>query len=204
MMKRSIIDMVQANLRVPRGNEGYWKIICELDLVGPWTLTMIEDRSNVDRESIRDFVRRLVKGGFAEKVGTAPQRGTGKTASTTYKLLKRPLLAPRLERSGKERDEVQRETLWRAIKMLGTFDATELAQTTETVTHQIAYKYLLALHAAGVIAQVGDSKSLRSSSFRLVRNLGARAPVITKVDQLLFDPNSGTVVGAAQMVEVSP
>lgn len=203
-MKRSVVEMAQANLKVPRGTEGYWKIIKELDEAGPWTITMVEDRSNVVRDSIRDFVRRLVKAGFAEKVGTAPQRGTGKSPSTTYQLRKKPLMAPRLDRDGRERDEVQRETLWRAMKMLGTFDAAELARVTEKVAQHIAYKYLLALNGAGIVAPIEAGASLRSTRFRLVMNLGARAPIVTKVEQLVFDPNSGKVIGEAQMVEVSP
>lgn len=201
-MKRGVVEMVQANLKVPRGNAGYWKIICELDLAGVWTITMVEGRSNVGRDSIRDFVKRLVKGGYAEKFGTAPQAGTGKSPSVTYRLLKRPLLAPRLDRSGKELPELQHETLWRAMKMLGTFDAAELSRLTETITHQRAYNYLVALLGAGVIAQIDPGRMLRSSRFRLVNNVGARSPMVTKA-MLVFDPNAGKVLGEPQMIEVS-
>lgn len=201
-MKRGVVEMVQANLKVPRGNAGYWKIICELDMAGVWTITMVEGRSNVGRDSIRDFVRRLVKGGFAEKVGTLPNATAKGSPSTTYRLLKRPLLTPRLDRSGKELPELQHQSLWRAIKMLGTFDAAELSRLTETITHQRAYTYLLALHGAGVIAQVDPGRMLRSSRFRLVNNVGARAPVVTKA-MLVFDPNAGRILGEPQMIEVS-
>jgi hypothetical protein len=165
---------------------------------------MIYDRTNVGSDDVRDFVRRLVKGGFAERVGTVPNRqGNSGSPCTAYQLLKRPLMAPRLDRSGKELGEPQRETLWRAMKMVKTFDAKELSELTETVPHQFAYQYLLALYRAGIVAPIDGTTRLRSRRFRLVKNLGARAPVVTKVDQLVFDPNSGTVVGEGQMLEVS-
>jgi hypothetical protein len=201
-MKRGVVEMVQASIKVPRGFAGYWKIICQLDQVGPWSLTMVEAESNVGRESIRDFVRRLVKGNFAAVVGTLPNASGKGSPSTAYRLLKRPLIAPRLDRKGNELPELQHETLWRAMKMLGTFDAAELSRLTETVTHQRAYTYLLALHGAGVIAPIGAGRMLRSSRFRLVNNVGARSPIVTKA-MMVFDPNSGTILGEPQMVEVS-
>ncbi|MBJ3783385.1 hypothetical protein [Devosia sediminis] len=201
-MKRGVIEMVQASLKVPRGFAGYWKIIRELDAVGAWTLTMVEGKSNVGRESIRDFVRRLVKGNFAAAVGTLPNASGNGSPSTAYRLVKRPLLWPRLDRNGKELPEPQYETLWRAMKMLGTFDAAELSRLTETVTQQRAYIYLQALLGAGVIAQINPGKTRPASRFRLVNNVGSLAPMVTKA-QIVFDPNSGTVLGEPQMVEVS-
>lgn len=204
-MKRNVVEMAQVSLKVPRGFSGFWTIIRDLDQAGPWTLRMVDERTNVVTADVRDFLRRLVKGGFAEKVGSVPNRqaNTG-SPSTAYRLVKRPLMAPRLDRTGKELSEPQRETLWRAMKMVKTFDADELSNLTETVTQKVAYKYLLALCRVGIVAPIDGTGKLRSRRFRLVMNLGAQAPLITKVEQLVFDPNSGTVIGEAQMVEVSP
>lgn len=201
-MKRGVVDMVQASLKVPRGFAGYWQIIVELDQVGSWTLSMVERGSNVGRESIRDFIRRLVKGGFAQAVGTVPNASGRGSPSTAYRLLKRPLVAPRLDRKGKELAEPQHETLWRAMKMLGTFDAAELSSLTETVTRSRAAMYLAALQGAGVVMPIAGGRATKATRFRLVNNVGARSPIVTQA-KVVFDPNSGTVLGEPQMVEVS-
>ncbi len=55
---------------VLRGQNFYWAVILDLDKVGPWTVNAVFKRTNVrDRSTVADFVRRLVAGGIAEKVG---------------------------------------------------------------------------------------------------------------------------------------
>jgi len=206
MGKHPKIEMVKLTMKVPRGHDGFWSLICEFDICGPWDLKMIDDRCNVDVTTIRDFVRRLVRGGFAEKVGTRPVSGNSTTEADLYRLVKRPFETPRLDRNGKVLPESRRETLWRAMKMLKDFDAAELSRETSTpervITHQHTYKYLLALSAVGIIAPIDPTRSARSARYRLVRNLGAKAPSISKAE-VVFDPNSRTIIGEP-VLEVSP
>jgi predicted transcriptional regulator len=200
MAKCSNIDRVQLTLRVPRGHAGFWAVIRELDVAGPWQMRDIDDRCNVDRASIKDYVHRLVRGGFVEQVGSVPPR-RGKVNAFTYRLLQKPLEAPRLDRDGNVLAELMIEKLWRAMKMLKTFDATELAEVCGTA-HQTAYKYLLALSKVGVVAPIDASKSLRKARYSLIQNLGAKAPSISKT-YVVFDPNSKQVLGEPTL-EVAP
>lgn len=206
MARRSKMEMVQASLVVPRGHDAFWAMILEADKVGPWDLKSLDDQSNVDVTTIRDFVRRLVRAGIAEKVGVRPQRGTGTGSADLYRLLARPFETPRLDRDGKSLPESRRETLWRAMKMLKAFDAAELARETtlpgRVITLQHSYKYLLALSAVGIVAPIDSSKSARSARYRLVVNLGAKAPSVSNA-QVVFDPNSRTIIGAP-VLEVAP
>lgn len=206
MARRSNIEMVEASLVVPRGHDAFWAMILAADTAGPWDISSLDARSNVDRTTIRDFVRRLVRAGIAEKVGTRPQGGTGRGQADLFRLVSRPFETPRLDRDGKVLAETHRETLWRAMKMLKEFDAAELARETSRpdreISPQHSFGYLVALAAVGIVARVDTSGSARSARYRLVRNLGARAPTVGKT-QIVFDPNSRTIIGQP-VLEVSP
>lgn len=197
MARRSKIEMVQASLMVPRGNDAFWQIILAADLAGPWDVKSIDGQSNVDIGTVRDFVRRLVRAGIAEKVGTRPHAGD-RNGAGIFRLVSRPVATPRLDRDGKALAETHYETLWRAMKMLKEFDAIELARETTQPDREIkaahAVGYLRALAAVHIVKPVDRARFGQSKRFRLVLNLGAKAPSVSKA-LVVFDPNSRTIVG---------
>lgn len=205
MARHSLTDMVELTIAVPRGHEGFWSVIRELDAIGPWTRRQVDDRCNVDRASIKDYVLRLQAGGFVQQVGTL-DRCPG-TKAILYRLKRSPLEAPRLDRQGRELAEPMYVTLWRTMKMAKTFTVRELAQLAGGEAGRISTRragdYVQALARVGIVARVSGGRQRGSNvEFRLVRHLGARAPQIMR-SQVVFDPNSRTVVGSDTR-EVAP
>lgn len=194
MSRRTLVDMVTLSLTVPRGEAGFWSIIRELDETGPWTVRMVHDRSNVALQVVAHYVRKLHLGGFAELVDQKPHRNLA--SANVYRLLRKPLQAPRLRSDGTELPETRAEQLWRAMKMAKYFAPADLAELCPGVAEATAHNYCYQLAAAGILARTG-------SGFRLVRNLGNQAPRVLAT-KMVFDPNAGAVVGPSVAREVQP
>jgi len=197
MSRRPLLDTVQLSLQVPRGEAGFWSIIRDLDSIGSWTVRQVHDRTNVDVTMVARFVRKLRLGGYAELVGSQANGLNGRNipAANTYRLKKRPVLVPRLDKEGRALPETANEQLWRAMKMTKAFTPAELAELCPDVSVSAAKGYSYALTAAGVLSH-------RQGTFRLLRNLGNQAPKILAT-KLVFDPNTGQVLGPAVAREVS-
>lgn len=206
MGKRPHLEMVQLTLAVPRGFDGLWSIIRDLDRIGPWSARDVDLKSNVDPGTVRDLIRRLVRSGYAQVV-RHDRRGTQRVPTASYRLLERPVDCPRIRRDGRRLGEAQNDRLWRAIRMAKTFTADELAEYASTevkpTDREVARRYARELAAAGILARVdaggGRGKVAR---YRLHRNVGTKAPMILRA-HIVFDPNSNTVVGTADAKEVA-
>jgi len=204
MPTRPLVELVALQMRVPRGHAGFWQIICDLGGGGaPFGLADIDGRSNVDRRNISDYVGRLVRAGYLVISDREPTR-TGHRA--VYRLVKTAREAPRLRRDGTEYPEPARDRMWRAMKMLGTWTAAELAAATETETLPpvglVTVKtYVARLVAADVVHIVSRSGPTEAAQYRVLRNIGASAPRILRT-HAVFDPNTNTVIGVAEAEEV--
>ena len=206
MPQHTLVDMVQLTAVVPRGHAGFWSIIRGLDQAGPWRLCDIDQRSNVDRASIKDYVRRLERGGYAARVGEGPGL-KGKGLATLWQLVKSPIEAPRLDRAGRELPEPLEALLWRTARITKTFTSRELADMASLpdrkVSLGLARKFVLALAAVQVLAPVGKARGPAEQTYRLARDLGPKTPSISSA-QIVFDPNSRQVIGAPVLGEVAP
>lgn len=187
MTGRPLLDMVQLSISVPRGDAGYWAIIRELDRTGPWTVRQICARTNVKTQAVGRYVRQLRLAGIAQIVETKKTCGDNLPAAVVHRLVKRPLIAPRLTLDGREKEENATDRLWRAIKMAKVFSLADMDQHCPNICRGTAKRYLQALAAAGIV--VGTP-----ARYRLVRNLGLQAPKIL-ITKVVFDPNSKSVVG---------
>ncbi|MER9047626.1 hypothetical protein NKH89_10160 [Mesorhizobium sp. M0923] len=199
MSGRSILDIVQISIAVPRGEAGYWSIIRDLDLGGPWTVRQICDRTNVKTQAVGRFVRKLRLAGIAQVVDqkTASHGGGANLPATVvYRLAKRPAVAPRLTPDGKTPPETAIEQVWRAIKMAKVFSLADMAENCPDVPRRTVEAYLYALSTAGVVAG-------SPGRYRLVHNLGLQAPKILAT-KMVFDPNSKTVIGRPVASEAKP
>lgn len=204
MARRSLTDMVQLTARVPRGHEGFWSIILELDAVGPWTLRQLDDQTNVNRASSKDYVHRLEKGGFVERIGEVPAR-RGVSNATQWRLIKKPIEAPRLDRHGNVLEETAAQLLWRSIRILKTFTCRELQAAAELPNRPIALN--TARHYVAALAEVGmlsapPSRAPTEWTYRLLRDVGPKAPSVSSAS-IVFDPNSRQVIGQPE-IKVAP
>ncbi|AEQ50782.1 hypothetical protein [Pelagibacterium halotolerans] len=205
MARRPTDEMVRISARVPRGQDGFWQIILKLDACGNWGVPDVEARTNVERGTVKDFVLRLVKGGVARHVGERQAKSRRNVWVQLYRLNARPAETPRFDRAGNRLPEPTIQTLWRTMKMVKIFSVAELADLASTADRRVstttAGRYVTHLHRAGII--VSDSKPGVAATYRLVRDLGARAPIILKTLSL-YDPNAQEIVGQAEAREVQP
>ncbi|RWN30152.1 MAG: hypothetical protein EOR97_17425 [Mesorhizobium sp.] len=187
---RPLLETVHLSMSVPRGDAGFWSIILELNKVGTWTAKQVTDKTNTNRRLVGDYIRRLVAAGYAEIAEKMPAgpAGTSFAHAYQYRLLKQPLVAPRIRKDGTELPEMAIEQLWRAIRMAKTFSALDLVQLCHgEIALGTAKNYARALATAGVTTG-------QWPNYRLVRDLGPAAPKVLAV-KMVYDPNSKEVVG---------
>jgi hypothetical protein len=190
--------MDSVNVRII-GDDDYWNLILAHDVLGAWSVDDIAEDSRVSKAVIRIFIERLVKGGYAQAVITALGKDTVRPLA--FRLLKRPLCKPRLKADGSPLPETMLETMWRSMRMAKTFSAQSLSdfgnERETKVSLETARRYLSDLAKAGIVAPLEKS----GKTFRLVRNLGSRAPRVLTA-HIVFDPNSKTVIGDPVASEV--
>jgi predicted transcriptional regulator of viral defense system len=187
-MKNKVIE---ARIVVQRGDD-YWAEM--LKKADGFTVAEVARASGAEKAAVRNFANRLVKGGLATKTGV---RG----CLDVYTLLHLSPVKPRLDADGKLIQETVYETVWRSMRMAKDFSITSLmdylgARVGGASESTVRY-YIRDLLAVGIVAPT-DRKA---RTFRLVRNLGTRAPRILSTN-IVFDPNSGTAVGEATVHEV--
>lgn len=196
-MRRPLIDVVTISLTVPRGEDGFWDIIRELDKAGGWTIGQVADRTNVAIQLVRRYVLKLRRGGYLEIIDVrACRAGPALPRANVYRLVRHPVQAPRLASDGSPLPETANDSLWRAMKMLRSFTVDDLAEACRPVSRSYAKQYCNALANAGIAIKRGDAYSL-------TRNLGGRAPRILAT-RMVYDPNAKVVVGSSVAREVRP
>lgn len=199
MALRKHVDLVALNLRVPRGYEGFWEVIRSLDETGEWTVADIVARSNVETRSVSQYVQGLREAGIAVMVGEVAG-GPGFPAKR-YRLQQRPIIAPRVRRDGTILPEQSIEIMWRCMKMLKVFTFEDLISSFDKdVNASTCKNYMNDLCRAGVLARSIKGGPGRPTTYRLVKNVGARAPKVL-LSKMVFDPNSRTIIGVAEASE---
>lgn len=204
MPAKPLLETVALSIRVPRGEDGFWSIITDLGRNGAsFTLADIDGRSNVNRDTVSEFVRRLVKGGYLAVVSVERE---GSRTFQRYRLARTSRDAPRLRRDGSEFPETARDRMWRAMKMLDTWTWVDLSAATETETlppvpAETVKSYIRRLDVAGVVQALDKGGPNRPATYRLLRNVGAAAPRVLRT-HAVFDPNSNTVLGTPEAEEV--
>ncbi|AUZ85811.1 hypothetical protein [Methylophaga nitratireducenticrescens] len=182
------------------GQQAIWQCIRTLKI---FTLFDIETLStdslnmnNVNGETARDYVKRLEKAGYVERL----EREQGVHSRIKWLLIKDTgLNAPRLDKQGNAVPESKRDQLWRAIKILNVFDAHSLVASTDEscgITLIDAKDYIYHLHKAGYLQCVAPaSNNGTSAKYRLLSgmNTGPKAPMVQRVKHV-FDQNLNKVV----------
>ncbi|WP_341992288.1 hypothetical protein [Azorhizobium sp. AG788] len=205
MGRRPSPDHHALTVAVPRGHDGYWAIIRDLDTQGPWTPADVVDQSNADPGSIHDYVRRLAKAGICRQVAERPGVFKAKPIPV-YQLCERPLQAPRLRRDGSRCPPTGQEQMWRALRNLGTVTYIELAHAASTdevsVDPVAARAYLKVLGKAGYLVVAQASKPGKAAVWRLKpgMNTGPLPPLVMRT-KFIWDQNRKAVMGAAEQAE---
>lgn len=160
---------------------------------------------NVNADTIKSYIQRLVRGGYAEAAGYVK---TPTARVMQYALIKDVgNEAPRLRKDGqRSRHGRNRENMWRSMRMLNHFNYRELALTASTdgvkVTEADAKDYLKDLYRAGYLRAVkpGD-KTTGCAIYRLIKNTGPKPPVVRKISHV-YDPNLKQVVWPQELTHV--
>ncbi len=202
MPPRPLLQQIEIAASVACGSDGFWRIMMERPT---WTLTDIELQTNVRRDTVRDYVMKLLRGGYIERCGEA--KGQGNSPAFVYRVSRPSRDAPRLRRDGTVLPETVQETLWRTIKMMRRFDIKTL--TTNAVTAQRTIPVMTVKRYVGHLAACGVLKVVKpgggrgkEAEYLLIRNLGGAAPRILRT-HLVFDPNSNSVIGQSDVKEVA-
>lgn len=116
-----------------------------------------------------------------------------RTGRTRYFAMAQAGAQQRSVAKGPRSDE---EALWRAMRLLRQFDATDLVASTALARPDIevatARSYCQFLTRAGYLRCVRPARGEREATYSLVRNTGPVAPFMRRV-RVLVDPNEGGI-----------
>lgn len=202
-------------VRVRRGQQGIWEAIRE-HRREPWTLRQIWRETGVGNvETVRDYVRRLVAGGYVARAGHVEREDgrSGHSSAATYVLVRDGgAEAPRLRRDGTEVPPTGQEAMWRTLRMIGgdgvTADDLAVMASTDVrpVTRATAATYLHHLMHAGYLRVVEDGRPGHKPgtgqrtryALRAGMNTGPAAPMIARITHAVWDPNRSDWAGVAE------
>lgn len=197
-MSRKPINVELKGLQTPR--ERVWNAILELAVTDKtrFDRMSIQDHCNpmVSLSLVEDYTDDLLAAGFLKRVeGTGLKTGV-RQAPLMFTLAKRQGDAPRVSETGARVTQgMGNEAMWRAMKVLPTFDYTDIAKAatlgTLQVSAQTAKTYVAHLARAGYLATVRASKPGTPAKHRLQINSGPHAPAITRL-KVVFDRNTGS------------
>lgn len=192
MGRRSHPEQVRIALVVPCGQDGFWRVMQELDGPEGWTVAEIHGRcgGGSHRSTVGDYVRRLVRAGYVGQVGQASPR--------RYRIAKASAEAPRVRRDGSEAPRPAQWRLWQTMRRLRHgFTVAELAFAAgldQPVPRATAGSYVKHLYQAGYLIALGKKRGGQPGSWRLVEDTGPKPPRILRT-KLVWDDNRNAVMG---------
>ena len=168
--------------------EAVWETIRALEI---FTLTEVVDKARVNRKTARDYLKRLMAGGYVEPFGDEEEG--------RMRLIRQGgIHPPRLKRDGSPVTQGGGTmNMWRTMRMLKTFTPRDLvahANTPDvTVSELTARSYCSMLLKAGYLRVMQKAvPGKRQATYKFVRNTGPMPPQIQRVKQV-YDPNLGEV-----------
>lgn len=206
-MSRKPINIELRGLQTPR--ERVWNAILSVGADGAqFDRDTIQDHCSpmVSRTLVEDYTDDLEKGGFIQRVpGTGTREKVLQTA-LKFTLIKAQGIAPRVSAKGEKVTQGSgTEAMWRAMKVLGTFDHNDIARAATlgsvVVKPQTAKSYVGHLARAGYLITVRPAKPGTPAKHRLDKNTGMHAPAITRM-KVVFDRNTGQLATLQTAQEV--
>lgn len=207
-MSRKSINVELRALKTPR--ERVWEAMLLLSRAPGMRFdkTSVQDHCNpmVSWTLVDDYFDDLEKAGYLKRVG-----GTGVSKGVMGKpiqfvLAKRQGDAPRVSTKGEKVTQGEgNEAMWRAMKVLSTFDYTDIAKAatlgTLVVKPSTAKSYVAHMARAGYLSTVRAAKPGTPAKHRLAKNTGPHAPAITR-RKVVFDRNTGEFANLETAQEV--
>ena len=197
---RKPIQMELRGLKTPR--ERVWEALLLLDALpsraAGFDKETIQDHClpMVGLSLVDDYCDDLEQAGWLRRSGV----GVGKKAALNkpllYRLARRQADAPRVNMKGAKVVQGQgNEAMWRAMKVLPSFNYLDIARAatlgTLVVAPQTAKAYVVHLARAGYLLCLKPAKPGTPAQHRLINNTGPHAPCITRA-KVVFDRNTGT------------
>ncbi len=210
-MSRRPINIELRGLQTPR--ERVWAALVQLHQSKKYpqgyTLEQIQDHClpMVHLTQVEDYLKCLVNSGYVQKMaGTGGRRGVLQQPMQ-FLLAKPQGVAPRLTKNGSHVTTGHgTEAMWRAMKVLGTFDYKDIARAATlnelVVSHGTAKTYVAHLARAGYLATMRPAKPGTPARHRLDKNTGPQAPAITRM-KVVFDRNTGEFANLQTAQEVT-
>lgn len=207
MTRKRIEVELKGGVKTPR--ERVWEAMLKLDggKGGVFDKTTVQDHCEpmVLWSLVDDYFDALEAGGYLQRVAGGPRKGEW-TKVLKCTLIKRPGEAPRVNKLGKKVVQGSgTEAMWRAMKVLPTFDHTDIARAATlgdlVVNQSTAKTYVATLARAGYLTTVRASKPGTPARHRLTNNTGMHAPAITRM-KVVFDRNTGQFVNLQTPQEV--
>lgn len=199
---------MEAGKPILRGHAHFWSVIRDLGADGAmWSIGDVAGYCNGVRPQVRDYVNRLVRGGYVEVAERRTRKGCTAGSRVFYRLLKRPADAPSLNRDGSPaRDACGQRQMWTAIRRMKTFVVSDLAITASTeecrVKETTAQAYVLRLAAGGYLAVREPGRPGKPAVWRLKPSMdtGPLPPAILR-SRMVFDRNRNAVLGPVEAEE---
>jgi len=199
MLARNNEPEVELAVRISYGPEPIWRSMVErTETSSGFAVRDITLRVGATAEVARDYLRRLIRGGYVQEIGVSD------TKARLYAVTRRDCVAPRLLASGKKCTRAMiADHLWRTLKMsrgepLTTKRLAVMASTDEVVIPEpTARKYVLALEQAGYVTRVGK-KTGPSANYRMIpgKYTGPVPPAMHRAT-FVYDANKQCVMGGA-------
>ncbi|MBD8890175.1 hypothetical protein [Roseibium litorale] len=194
---------VTAGTPILRGPDHFWSVIKDLGKSGAdFTSAEIRTRcSDTETQALGDYIRGLVSAGFL----TVRKKAAGKY--NVYRLVRKPLAAPAIKRSGALDEPVERQlNLWNAMRALDQFNLRELSVAASTdqvaVRGHMALDYCRRLERAGYLqVRMPGPETCRVWRLKPALNTGPLPPKILKT-HVVYDQNRGQVIGKVLALEV--
>ncbi len=168
---------------------------------GSFTCYQIARKAKVDDETLYTYIRSLELGGYLKAAEGNQLRFQSEKKYTLVR--DNGIEAPRVDKKGNPvKQGLGNEAMWRSMRIIGDFNARELAAHASTsgveVKDGTAKAYISALHSAEYLVVVSEAKTGRSpvqARYRLAPNkyTGPRPPMIQRTKSV-YDPNLAKVV----------
>ncbi len=195
------VNFIEGSIALPKGETAIWAALQQLQREQmSYTLQEIEKTCKADEASIREYLRRLLKSGHVQIVGSRPARKPSTGKALLYAILKTSIDAPRVRRDGSPVPEPAIERMWRVMRMMRAFTAHDLSYAAN-VPMATAQRYLRHLGQGDQPVVQHDGAPLSRRGYMVVRQLGPRAPKIL-VGHVVYDPNAQALLGAVETEEL--
>ncbi|UOO93607.1 hypothetical protein [Vitreoscilla stercoraria] len=150
----------------------------------------LEHNSLVDGKYLRFCVNAGILTKTTKKVGQLDKR-LDKNAEAWVICKDVGIEAPRFHKDGTLMTQSGvNEAIWRSIRILKSFNRSELASHVAHLTNEATVQaYLYSLRRAGYVAWIDE----KTNSYRLVKNTGPKPPQVLRVKEI-YDPNIDEIV----------